>query len=154
MRKLKKWLWRYIVHCPKCQLNQIKQHLSNKLLKPIKTFRISFYTIIIDFILTLLLLKEEYNCALSITCKFSKQVTILTEKDTYSVTQWVNVLLLSLTDWEISAAMISNHDSKFLSDMWKIIFKSLSTKLLMSTAYHLQSDEQSEWFNQIIKIAL
>ena len=86
IRKLRKWLWRYIVHCSECQLNQIKWHLSNKSLKLIKTSEISFYTIIIDFILTLLLLKEEYNCALSITCKFSKWVTILTEKDTYSAT--------------------------------------------------------------------
>ena len=98
MRKLEKWLQRYIVHCSECQLNQIKQHLSNRSLEPIKTSEISFYTIIIDFILTLPLSKEEYNCALSVTCKFSKWVTILTEKDTYFTAQWVNVLLLDLTD--------------------------------------------------------
>ena len=154
MRKLEKWLQRYIVHCSECQLNQTKWHLPNESLELIKTFRISFHTIIIDFILTLPLSKEGYNCALSVICKFSKWVTILTEKDMYSVTQWVNILLLSLADWEISAAMISDCDSKFLFNMWKTIFESLSTKLLMSTAYHSQSDEQSEQSNQTIKIAL
>ena len=41
-----------------------------------------------------------------------------------------------------------------MSDLWKVIFKSIKIRILMSTVYHLQTDRQSECMNQSVKIAL
>jgi hypothetical protein len=57
-------------------------------------------------------------------------------------------------NWELLKAIISDKDSKFLNELWKIIFDRLSVKLLYSTIYYLQSDEQLKRSNQIMKIAL
>ena len=57
-------------------------------------------------------------------------------------------------NWGLSKAILSDRDSKFVTDMWKAIFKQLKVKSLLSTAYHSQTDESSEITNQTVKITL
>ena len=57
-------------------------------------------------------------------------------------------------DWDISRAIISDRDSKFMSKFWITIFNKLDITMLTSTTYHSQTNEQFERTNQIVKIAL
>ena len=107
----------------------------------------------INFILGLLN-QEGFNCALTVTDKFSKAVMALPGKETHASEDWVKTLLSGLTDWGIPKAIISDRDPKFLSDLWKGLFKALNTKLLVLTAYHPQTDGQSEQMNQTIEIVI
>ncbi|GKF26552.1 putative reverse transcriptase domain-containing protein, partial [Tanacetum coccineum] len=44
----------------------------------------------------------------------------------------------------IPVSVICDHDPKFVSHFWRSLQKALGTSLDMSTAYHLQTDGQSE----------
>jgi hypothetical protein len=93
---------------------------------------------------------------MSVTCKFSKRVTLIPGKSTWKAKDWAIALLsrLELMDWGLPKAIIFDRDRKFLADLWKIIFDRLGVKLLYSTAYHPQTDGQSERTNQTVEIAL
>ena len=45
----------------------------------------------------------------------------------------------------------SYRDSKFTSNFWKVLFQATGTNFAFSTAYHLETDEQTERVNQTIE---
>ena len=93
---------------------------------------------------------------MSVTCKFSKRVTLIEGKDTFTAENWAHAFLvrLDLVDWGLPEKLITNRDPKFLSKFWTSLFKKLGMKLLYSTAYHPQTDGSSKKTNQTVEIAL
>ena len=157
IRHLNKRLRTYIAHCPECQLNQTKRHAPYGELNPIVTPAMPFHTIAMDFIVALPGTPPDwYDSLLTITDKFSKKVLLLQGKTTYDAVQWANIVIVALLqhDWGIPRAIISDRDAKFMSSFWKTIFSKLKVAMLTSTAYHPQTDGQSERTNQTIEIAL
>ena len=155
IRRMVKHLKHYIEHCPECQLNQTKRHRPYGELNPIISPPIPFHTIAMDFVVGLPLSKG-CNALLTITCKFTKKILLIPGHDTWDAAQWAEAVLVALIDhdWGIPKEIISDRDSKFMSDFWKAVFNKLDTTMLTSTAYHPQTDGQSERTNQTIEIAL
>ena len=157
IRDLFRYLRDFLKHCFKCQTYQTRRHKFYDSLQSIFTSNISFHIIIIDFILTLSKSRvDQFDCVMSISCKYFKRIVLVSDKSTWTAAQWDHVLLdrLNMTDWELFKIIISNRDKKFLSNMWTIMFTRLKVKLLYSAAYHSQTDDLSKRINQIVEIAL
>ena len=152
--KLFRKLRAYITHCSICQLNQTKRHRFYEELMSIICSTISFHTIAMNFILKIS--KKNYDTLLTIICKYSKRIAIISEKMIYDAKNWVKCTLnrLLTANWRLSAAIISNRDFKFISDFWQQFFSMLDTDILTTTAYHSQIDEQSKRSNQTIEIII
>lgn len=156
IRKLSRQLTTYIKHCPKCQLNQTTRHKPYGSLTPISSTSTPYYTISIDFILALPKQNHGFDAQMTVTDKCTRKHLLISGKSTDSAKQWADKLLdaLQRADWGVPCEIISDRDPKFVSDIWEAIFKRLDTKLLMATAYHAQTDGQSERTNQVVEIAL
>ncbi len=153
---LTKILRAFIRHCPQCLALQTRWHAPYGSLQPIHSPPVPFFTLTLDFILALPLTADEYNALMSVTCKFSKRVTLIEGKDTWTAKEWAHAFLarLDLVDWGLPGELITDRDPKFLSKFWTALFEKLGVKLLYSTAYHLQTDGSSERTNQTVEIAL
>ena len=152
-------LWSYIKHCSVCQLNQIKRYKSYDSIQLIHLSFISFDTITIDFVMALSeadYLEETVNSLLNVTDKFSKWVLMISDQNTFTAKDWMRVLIRTLqtANWDMPQQILSDCDSKFLSELWTGLFSYLGVKLLLSMAWHPQTDGASERTNQMVEIAL
>ena len=146
----------YITHCPECQLRRTPRHPAHGSLQPILSPPRPFHTISIDFILALPATEEGFDCAMSVTCKFSKAITLIPGKIAMSGKEWAGTFLdrLSLLLWGLPRAILSDRDPRFIGQLWRGIFERLNVHLLYSTSYHPQTDGMSERTNQTVEIAL
>lgn len=110
----------------------------------------------LDFVFALPMSKKGYNTLMSVTCKFSKRITLIEGKDTWTAEEWAHAFLarLDLVYWGFPKELITDYDPKFFSKFWTALFKKLGVKLLYSITYHPQTDGSSERINQTIEITL
>ena len=84
VQELTKLLRSFIRHGPQCFSLQMRRHAPYGSLQPIQLPPVLFFTLTLDYILALPVSKEGYNTLMSVTCKFSKRVTLITGKDTFT----------------------------------------------------------------------
>lgn len=157
----------YVSNCPTCGENQTTRKKKIGRLQPILAPPIPFHTIAMDFVVGLPPVAAElspfrlpgidiHDAILTVTDKFSKSNLLIAGHTTYSASQWAHVLwrAIQLSNWSPPSAIISDRDSKFTGEFWKALWKSQGTMLRMSTAWHPQTDGQSERTNQTMEIAI
>ena len=156
IRDLSRYLRNFLKHCSKCQIFQTRRHRFYDSFQFIFTSSISFHTIIIDFILILFssFTTKKFDCLMSVNCKYSKRILVISKKIIWTTIQWKHALLnrLDIVDWKLSKIIISNRDKKFLSDMWIVMFTKLNVKLLYFIVYHSQTNDSSKRINQTLEI--
>ena len=155
IRHVSKHLRTYLMHCPDCRLYQTTRHAPYGSLNPIVTPPIPFHTLAMDFIVELPEIRGM-SVLLTMTDKFTKKTMLLPGKDTYGAEDWANIVVTELMnkDWGIPSSIISDRDRKFMSSFWRVIFTKLKVNMITSTAYHPQTDGQSERTNQAVEIAM
>jgi hypothetical protein len=164
--RLTKKLRDFVKFCPSCLVNNTLRHRPHGELHPIRTPPRPFHTIAMDFILSLPEIPavapwkieghDIFDSMMTVTDKFSKKTLLIPGHTTYTAENWAEILfrMLLLADWGIPSAIISDRDRKFVSEFWRNLFKLSGTKLLMSTAWHPQTDGASEIKNQMVEIAM
>jgi hypothetical protein len=71
---------------------------------------------------------------------------------TYKVRQYVELYISHIVYYHsIPKSIIFDRGSIFIAHFWEQLHECLGTHLIRSSAYHLQTDGQTERVNQIIK---
>jgi len=108
-----------------------------------------------DFIVGMPLSQEGYDAILTVTdllTKFVVLVPCMESDDAATVATRLHDEVFSV--FGLPVDIVSDRDPKFTSSFWRALFKRLGTKLRQSTAYHPQTDGQSECTNQTVESML
>jgi hypothetical protein len=105
-----------------------------------------------DFIVGLPYTSRGYNSIWVIVDHFTKSTHFILISTTYRVRQYAELYISHIVRYHgIPKIIISGRGSIFMAHFWEWLHECLDTHLIRSSAYHLQTDSQTERVNQIIE---
>jgi hypothetical protein len=100
-------------------------------------------------------LSSKYNCILVVVDLFTKYAHFIPLRHPFTAATVAQVFLDNIYRLHgLPLSMISDRDRIFTSRFWSELFKLAGVQLCCSTAYHPQSDGQSERLNQCLETYL
>ena len=146
----------YVKGCVACQANKINTHPSKPAIFPITPVNgLPFQTIAMDFI-TKLPKSGKYDTILTITDHDCSKAAIFIPCQETITAEGVAVLYIRhvYPRYGIPAKVITDRDTRFTLKFAKGLCEALHIKQNISTAYHPQTDGQSERTNQFLETYL
>jgi len=145
---------RYIRNCHACQRSKAPRDSTNGLHHPLPIPQERWKDIAMNFI-TELPLSEGYNAICTIICRLTKERHYVPchwgDGDT-SAEETVWIMLWNVYRLHgLPSSIVSDRGSQFISTMWKSLCKRLRITASLSTAYHPETDDQSERANQDVE---
>ncbi len=149
-KTIDRYIWNYYI----CQHSKIFRNKLNNLLQSLLIFEQQWQDIAMNFIINLFN-SSEYNAILTIICRLSKErhyISCIIENEDITVEKTAK-MLIQWVYWthDLSSFIISDRSLQFIFILWKSLCKRLNINLQLSTVYHLQINDQSEWVNQNVK---
>jgi len=141
----------YVRGCAECQRNKINTQPTRAPLSPIFPIRkaMPFETVALDFI-TKLLISQGYDSILTVTdhdC--TKAAVFIPCKESMTAEETAGLIVQHIfPQFGLPLKFISDRDPKFASRFIRGLCKGTGTTQNISTAYHPQTDGQSERTNQ------
>jgi hypothetical protein len=154
---LEKEVREYIKKCSSCQKNKADRHVKYGLVQFAQVPHMAWQDITLDFITKLPksedpVTKIKYDSILVIVDRLTKYALILPFKETYTAENLGNILIDRLVrDHGMPESIISDRDKLFTSKYWQTMMAQLGVQQKMSTAYHPQTDGQTERTNQTLE---
>ncbi|SPC62201.1 related to pol protein [Ustilago sp. UG-2017b] len=145
------WIADYVASCPVCARYKAPRHRPYGLLQPLATPDRPWGSISLDFIEGLPP-SRKYDSILVIVDRLTKFAILaptyktVTAKQTAALLYGHMVRLFGYPDH-----MVSDRGRQFISGAWKAFAEQMGVKHSLSTAYHPQTDGQTERVNQVVE---
>jgi hypothetical protein len=140
-----------------CQVYQQAKHEHCKLpglLSPLQPPDGAWQAISMDFVEGLPT-SQGYNCILVVVDRFTKYSHFIPLKHPFTASYVAKEFMDKVVKLHcIPVSIVSDRDKVFTSNFWRELFHILDTELQMSSAYHPQTDGQTERTNQCLEMYL
>lgn len=144
----------YISHCDVCQCNKSESVSPPGLLQPLPIPDDVWMEISMDFV-DGLPSSQRRNSILVVVDRLSKYAHFSTLSHPYTASIVSYVFVRDIVRLHgMPRTIISDRDPIFLSNFWEALFKSQDTQLCRSSAYHPQTDGQTEVTNRTLECYL
>ncbi|TYJ99237.1 pol protein [Cucumis melo var. makuwa] len=86
------------------------------------------------------------------TERLTKSAHFVPGKSTYTASKWAQLYMSEIVRLHgVPVSIVSDRDARFTSKFWKGLQTAMGTRLDFSTAFHPQTDGQTERLNQVLE---
>ncbi|GJP56344.1 hypothetical protein CLOM_g15405 [Closterium sp. NIES-68] len=141
---------RYMAVCPICQRMKSSHQQPTGLLQPLEPPQCPWQHVTMDFGLPAG--SSGNDAVLLVVDRLTKMVHFAPCRTTITAEETARLLISTVVCLHgISAAIISDRDPKFTSNFWQDTWARYGTRMQFSSAYHPQTDGQTERTNQMME---
>ena len=138
--------------CLVCQKVKAEHQVPSGLLQPIRISEWKWDRITMDFMVGLPLTGRKHESVLVVVDRLTKSAHFLPVRTDYLLDKLAELYIKEIVRLHgILISIISDRDLRFTSRFWGKLQEALGTRLNFSTAFHLQTDGQSERVIQILE---
>ena len=95
---------------------------------------------------------RQHDSIMVVVEKLTKKAHFIPVKSTHTTKDIAKIFMKEIFKLHgLPKAIVFDRDVKFTSNFWKELFADLGTKLNFSTAYHPQTDGQTDRVNQVLE---
>jgi hypothetical protein len=142
----------YVVECDTCQRVKADHMRPARLLQPLSIPAWKWEDISMDFIVGLPLTGHKFNSIWVIVDRLTKSAHFIPVHNFYKAKKYAKLYISRIPCLHgVPKTIISNQGPQFIARFWEQLHASLGMHLIHSSAYHLQTDSQTERVNQILE---
>jgi transposase InsO family protein len=151
---------KFIKNCVNCQQNKHSTHAKYGEAQAMEPPTAPWTNITMDFVTQLPISKDpvtgySYDSIFVVVDRFTKYAEMIPFRHSYTAEQLAHVFKDRIIRYHgIPESIISDRDKLFTSNYWTTLLAAIGTKKKLSTAYHPQTDGQTERVNQTMETYL
>ena len=150
--RMKREIASYVSECDTCRRVKASHLRSAGPLQPLSIPSWKWEDISMDFIVGLPKTSKGYDSIWVIVDRLTKSAHFLPVKTTHAAKQYAQLYIDRIVSLHgIPKTIISDRGAQFIARFWEHFHAALGTQLLRSSAYHPQTDGQTERINQILE---
>lgn len=148
---MKATIYDYVSSCYECQMTKATNQRVPGLLQPLPIPTKPWESVTMDLIINLPRSHEGHDAIFTIVDRFSKMSHFIPTTTDVKAPALATLFMNHVFKHHgLPTTIISDRDPRFTGTFWRSLFSSLGTKLAFSTAYHPETDGQSERANRTI----
>ena len=145
----------YVRSCDQCQRNKPAGGKTRGLLQPLPVPTDPWEDVSLDFVTGLPMTKDGHDAILVIVDRLTKWAYFISTVTTIDAKETARLFHdIVFARHGMPKRLVSDRDTRFTSHFWDALFEAMGTSFGMSTAYHPQTDGQTERVNRVLEEAL
>ncbi|KAL0562084.1 hypothetical protein IC582_002534 [Cucumis melo] len=149
---MKREVAEFVSRCLVCQQIKAPRQKPAGLLQPLSIPEWKWKNVSMDFITGLSRTLRGFTVIWVVVDRLTKSAHFVPGKSTYTASKWAQLYMSEIVRLHgVPVSIVSDRDARFTSKFWKGLQTAMVTRLDFSTAFHPQTDGQTERLNQVLE---
>ncbi|KAL0560443.1 hypothetical protein IC582_000848 [Cucumis melo] len=151
-RNMKREVAEFVSRCLVCQQVKAPRQKPAGLLQPLSIPEWKWENVSMDFITGLPRTLRGFRVIWVVVDRLTKSAHFVPGKSTYTASKWAQLYMSEIVRLHgVPVSIVSDRDARFTSKFWKGLQTAMGTRLDFSTAFHPQTDGQTERLNKVLE---